>query len=47
VTSIFHSGKKVHGKEGGRRILLRDDTGRRDDQAAAADQVTVFWELEF
>jgi hypothetical protein len=46
VTSIYHAGKKVHGEEGSRRILLGDDTGRRDDQAAA-DQFAVFWEFEF
>jgi hypothetical protein len=46
ATSIFHAGRKVHGEEGGRRILLGDDTDRRDGQDAA-DQVAVFWEFEF
>jgi hypothetical protein len=40
ATSIFHERRKVHGEEDGRRILLGDDKGRRDGQAAA-DQVAV------
>ena len=43
---FFHEGRKVQGEEGGRRILLCDDIGRRDGQAAA-DQAAVFWESEF
>ena len=46
ATSIFHVGSIVHGEEGGRRILLGDDKGRRDGQAAA-EQVAVFWEFEY
>jgi hypothetical protein len=46
TTSIFHARRKLHGEEDGRRVLLGNDIGRPDGQAAA-DQVAVFWELDF